>query len=47
MTFSYSLTVPLFNDAKSQLPEAICELTPGNVNRNLLINWEKTALQQP
>jgi peptide/nickel transport system substrate-binding protein len=41
MTFSYSLTVPLLNDAKSQLPNAICELTPGNINRNLLINREK------
>ena len=41
MTFSYSLTVPLLNDAKSQLPQAICELTPGSINRNLLINRDK------
>src|SRR6201997_200781 len=41
MTFSYSLTVPLLNDAKSQLPAAICELTPGSINRNLLINRDK------
>jgi ABC-type transport system substrate-binding protein len=29
------------NDAKSQLPQAICELTPGSINRNLLINRDK------
>jgi peptide/nickel transport system substrate-binding protein len=31
MTFSYSLPVPLLHDAKSQLPQAICELTPGSI----------------
>src|ERR1700737_2134113 len=41
MTFAYSLTVPLFNDAKSQLRQAICELTPSSINRNLLINRDK------
>src|ERR1700739_2717223 len=41
MTFSYSLPVPLLHDAKSQLPQAICELTPGSINRNLLINRDK------
>ena len=41
MTFSNSLTVPLLHDANNQLPQAICELTPGSVNRNLLINRDK------
>src|SRR6185436_151679 len=41
MTFSYSLPVPLLHDAQSQLPQAICELTPGSINRNLLINRDK------
>ncbi|MBV9201010.1 MAG: peptide ABC transporter substrate-binding protein, partial [Alphaproteobacteria bacterium] len=41
MTFSYGLTVALLNDAKNQLPQAICELTPGSINRNLLINRDK------
>src|SRR5689334_2780715 len=41
MTFSNSLTVPLLHDAKNQLPQAICELTPGSINRNLLINRDK------
>ena len=46
MTFSYSLTVPLLNDANNQLPQAICELTPGSINRNLLINWDKPPFDQ-
>jgi peptide/nickel transport system substrate-binding protein len=46
MTFSYSLTVPLLNDAKNQLPQAICELTPGSINRNLLINQDKPPFDQ-
>src|ERR1700756_1448827 len=41
MTFLYSLTVPLLKDAKSQSPQAICELTPGSINRNLLINRDR------
>ena len=47
MTFSYSHTVPLLNDAKSQLPEALCELTPGSVNRNLLINRDRPPFDNP
>jgi peptide/nickel transport system substrate-binding protein len=47
MTFSNSLDVPLLNDAKSQLPSAICELTPGSINRNLLINREKPPFDNP
>jgi peptide/nickel transport system substrate-binding protein len=47
MTFSYSLTVPLTNDAKSQLPTALCELTPGSINRNLLINRDKPPFDNP
>jgi peptide/nickel transport system substrate-binding protein len=46
-TFLYSLTVPLLNDAKSQLPRAICELTPGSINRNLLINRDKPPFDGP
>jgi len=35
------------NDAQSQLPEAICELTPGSINRNLLINRDKPPFDNP
>jgi peptide/nickel transport system substrate-binding protein len=41
MTFPYSLSVPQFNDTKTQVSQAICELSPGSVNRHLLINRDK------
>ena len=47
MTFSYSLPVPLTNEAKSQLPKALCESTPGSINRNLLINRDKPPFDNP
>jgi peptide/nickel transport system substrate-binding protein len=36
MTFSYSLTVPLLNDAKNQLPQAICEAHIDDLERDAL-----------
>jgi peptide/nickel transport system substrate-binding protein len=36
--FPYSLTVPLLRDVKSQMPNAMCEMGPVGLNRNLLIN---------
>ena len=48
MTFRYSLTVPLFKDVKSQVPQAICELTPdGGINRNLIVNRDKPPFDSP
>src|SRR3979490_3109006 len=42
MTWEYSLTVPLLKDVKSQMPQAICELTPnGGINTHLLVNRDK------
>lgn len=42
MTFPYSLSVPLLKDVQSQLPQAICELTPGGgINRHVLVNRDK------
>jgi peptide/nickel transport system substrate-binding protein len=37
----YGVTVPIFNDIKSQAPDAICELTSTNVSRNLILNRDK------
>src|SRR6202040_1284258 len=34
----YGVTVPIFNDIKSQAPDAICVLTSTNVSRNLILN---------
>jgi peptide/nickel transport system substrate-binding protein len=34
----YTLTPPLMKDVKAQAPQAICELVPQNISRDLLIN---------
>ena len=41
MTTPYNLTIPLMRDIQSQAPQAICELTPTNVSRNLIVNRDK------
>jgi peptide/nickel transport system substrate-binding protein len=41
MTFTESVSVPLLKDVRSQVPQAICELPPGVINRNLIINRDK------
>ena len=38
MTFPYEVTIPMLKDVRSQMPQAICEVTPLNVAPNLLIN---------
>jgi peptide/nickel transport system substrate-binding protein len=48
MTFPNQLTVPLYRDVKSQLPQAICEQTPdGGINRHLLINRDVAPFNNP
>ncbi len=48
MTFPNTLTVPLLNDIRSQMPQAICELTPaGGVNRHVLVNRDKPPFNNP
>jgi len=38
VTFPYEITVPLVGDIKSQMPTAICDISPMNVAANLLMN---------
>src|SRR6516225_2750700 len=38
MTFPYSVTEPLLNDVKNQLTNAICELAPLGIHRDLMAN---------
>ena len=38
ITSPYDVTIPLLKDVKSQMPQAVCELAPTNVSRNLLVN---------
>src|SRR6516165_3374192 len=47
MTFPYSLTVPLLKDVKSQVPQALCEMGPVGLNRNLLVNRDKPPFDSP
>jgi len=37
-TFRGQVTVPLMKDVKRQSPTAICELSPGTVNRHVIVN---------
>jgi peptide/nickel transport system substrate-binding protein len=47
MTFPYDLSVPRMQDIESQVPQAICELTPGNINRHLLVNRAAPPFADP
>lgn len=38
MTYPTDLTVALYNDVKEQAPDAVCEMVPTNVSRNLIVN---------
>jgi peptide/nickel transport system substrate-binding protein len=47
LTFPYSVTMPLLKDVKNQVPEAICEVAPGNVSRNLIVNRDVPPFDNP
>jgi peptide/nickel transport system substrate-binding protein len=47
MTQPYDLTVPLFNDLRSQMPQAACELSPGMISRHVLVNRDKPPFDNP
>jgi len=47
MTFPYELSPTRTEDMAHQVPQAICELTPGNINRHLLINRDTPPLNNP
>jgi peptide/nickel transport system substrate-binding protein len=47
MTRPGQLTVPLMNEIEGRVPQAICEWTPGNVNRQLLVNRDKPPFDNP
>jgi len=47
MTFPIDLSVPRMQDIKNQVPQAICELTPGNINRHLLVNRDTPPFNNP
>jgi peptide/nickel transport system substrate-binding protein len=47
MTQPYDLTVPVLNDVRSQMPQAVCELSPGMVARHILLNRDKPPFDNP
>jgi peptide/nickel transport system substrate-binding protein len=47
MAFPYSLTVPLLKDVKGQMPQAMCEMGPVGLNRNLIVNRDKPPFDSP
>src|SRR6202030_2487532 len=40
-------TIPLMKDITSRAPAAICEVTPGGISRNLLINRDRPPFNDP
>src|SRR6267378_6763282 len=47
LTSPYLLQVPVLRDVKGQAPQAICEVTPLNVNRTLIINRDAPPFDNP
>jgi peptide/nickel transport system substrate-binding protein len=47
LTFAGTLTIPLTHDLQKQRADAICELPPGSVSTNLIINREKPPFDNP
>ena len=47
MTTPYNLTIPLMRDIQSQSSDAICELAPTNVSRNLIVNRDAPPFDNP
>jgi peptide/nickel transport system substrate-binding protein len=47
MTLSYGVSMPLLRDIKSQVADAVCEMTIDNGARNLIINPSKPPFDNP
>ncbi len=47
MTFPTEVTVALQKDIKAQVPNAVCDLEPTNVNTNLIINRDAPPFDNP
>jgi peptide/nickel transport system substrate-binding protein len=42
-----ALTIPSLTNVRSQAPDAICEVTPGGISRNLLVNRDAPPFDNP
>src|SRR4051794_2399617 len=47
LTFAGALTIPLGHDLQNHRPDAICDLPPGSVSTNLIVNREKPPFDNP
>jgi len=47
MTFSSDVTIPLYKDVKAQAPDAVCDLHPQYVSRNLIVNAKAPPFDNP
>ncbi len=47
MTFPFEVSIPLLKDIKTQAPQAICDLAPGNASTNLILNRDKPPFDNP
>jgi len=47
MTWPYGLSPVLLADVKAQMPQSICEQSPGTVNRHLIINRDTPPFSDP
>jgi peptide/nickel transport system substrate-binding protein len=45
MIWPFSLTPPLLKDVQSQMPQAICEMAPADVNIHLLVDRDKPPFE--
>ena len=43
----FGVTIPQLKDVKSQAPDAICDVVPTNVARNLIVNRDKPPFDNP
>jgi peptide/nickel transport system substrate-binding protein len=42
-----ALTIPLLKQLRTEAPEAVCEVTPGGISRNLIINRDAPPFDNP
>ena len=47
LTFAGTLTIPLTKDLMKQVPDAVCEMNPGSVNVNLIVNRDVPPFDNP
>jgi peptide/nickel transport system substrate-binding protein len=47
MTWPFDVAIPLLKDVQSQAPQAICEITPLNASRNLIIDRAVRPFDDP